>query len=123
MRKPKKSTQQRAKDIKLKLAELEQEYATQLYFETMPEYDPVYKYCYATSNFNIPFVYQSVDAWLRAVIKHMALRRRGHGGAITDAEVVSIPSNLSDNEIEIWLSYVNQILRAKAKRKRPKNPA
>lgn len=117
MPKAKLSTQQRAEAIKLKLAELAQEYAMMLYFETMPEYDPLYKYCYATANLIVPYDYQSVDAWVRAVIKHMGLRRRGHGGAVSDAEVVSIPSGLSDAGIDNWIKYVSHTLRKKAKRK------
>jgi len=117
MPKAKQITQQRAKAIKLKLAELEQEYATQLYFETMPEYNPTYKYCYATSNLVIPYAYQSIDAWIRAVIKHMGLRRRGHGGEYTDAELISIPKFRTEDAMELWLKYVEEKLRTKAKRK------
>jgi hypothetical protein len=47
---------------RLRIYELHEQYVTMLYFETMPDYDPLYKYCYQTSNFSIPGLLQSVDA-------------------------------------------------------------
>lgn len=78
----KKTTAQKIRDAQLKILKLEEECATQLYLETMPVYDPLYKYCFSTSNMTIPFEQQDIDAWLRAVIKHMSMRREGHGGVI-----------------------------------------
>jgi hypothetical protein len=69
-----KSIQQQIWEQKLKIAELEDEIRTQTYFETMPEYGPTYKYCYSTSNFSIPHPQQSIDNWIKAVIKHMGMR-------------------------------------------------
>lgn len=112
----KKTTAQKIREARLKIYELEDAYAAQLYFETMPECDPTYKYCYTTSNMTIPFQQQDVDAWIRAVIKHMATRREGHGGAYTDAKVVTIPVGFTENQIENWLKYVNKDLRKRALR-------
>lgn len=112
----KKTTAQKIREAKLKIFELEDAYATQLYFETMPEYDPMYKYCYATSNMTIPFEQQDIDAWIKAVIKHMATRREGHGGAYSDAKVVTIPVGLTEAQIEKWLEYINKDLRKRALR-------
>jgi len=86
-----------------------------LYFETMPEYDPMYKYCYSTSNMKIPSVNQSVDSWLRAVNKHMKLRREGHGGGVSSAMIVSVPLLQSERMKEIWLAYQMDKLRKAAK--------
>lgn len=117
MTRQKKTTLEKKLEITRKLMELEEEYGTLLYLETMPEYDPVYKYCYATSNFTLPYEQQSIDSWLRAIAKHMGGRRTGNGGAKTDAEIISIPSSLSDEAIERWIEYVTKKLRVKAKRK------
>ena len=102
-RKPSKTIQQQIYEAKLKVAELYEAYVTQLYFETMPGYDPVYKYSYDLSNFTIPGELQSVDAWTRAVIKHLATRAWGHGGAITKAVVITIPSNLGEKGMDMWI--------------------
>lgn len=110
-----KNLDQKLYDAKLQLLQLEEEYVTLLYFETMPDYDPMYKYCFSTSSMSIPFSLQSVDAWLRAVIKHMSLRKRGHGGAYTNALVVTIPDDLSNNGVDNWIAYVTSKLRSRAK--------
>ena len=109
------SLDMRIKQLELELFELREQYATQLYFETMPEYDPVYKYCYTTSSRDIPYQLQSMDAWLRAVMKHMASRSTGHGGANTSAVLISVPIGFSDKGVERWLTYVSEQLRKKAK--------
>lgn len=97
-------------------------YVAQLYFETMPEVDPLYRYCFSTSNLKIPYQYQNVDLWLRAVAKHMSNRRPGHGGAVSTAEIVAVPSGLTDAQIEVWVAYVSEQLRAKAMRRRRRAP-
>lgn len=112
----KKTTQQAIRKAKLKVFELQEQCATQVYFETMPEYDPVYKYSFDISNMKIPHVQQDMDAWLRAIIKHMATRRVGHGGAYTDAKVITIPVGLSEAGIDNWLDYVTTDLRKRALR-------
>lgn len=113
-RKPSNTFEQQIYEAKLKVIELDEEYRTQLYFETMPEVNPSYQYCYASSNFTIPAEHQSVDAWLRAVIKHMAMRRPGHGGAITKALLISIPDSLKEIGIEAWIDYETRKLRKRA---------
>lgn len=100
---------------KLKIAELEDEYAVQLYFETMPAYDPLYKYCYQTSNMTIPGYMQCIDHWLNAVIKHMGMRHRGHGGEGTKAVVVSVPKTTTQENKDAWLNYVNKKLSKKVR--------
>ena len=80
----------------------------------MPDVNPSYQYCYATSNFTIPAEHQSVDAWLRAVIKHMALRRPGHGGEVTKALLISIPTNLKEIGMDAWIDYETRKLRKQA---------
>lgn len=97
--------------MKFELMELDEQYKTQLYFETMPEYDPVYKYCYATSNRTIQHQHQHIDHWLRAVMKHVATRPFGHGGASTTAVIVSVPLGLSDKGIEEWVDYEEKLLK------------
>ena len=92
-------------EARMKVAEATEDYQTQLYLDTMPAVNPTYKYCYATSNFNIPAEQQSIDAWLRAVIKHMATRSKGHGGELTKALVISIPQNLIAEDKELWIEY------------------
>lgn len=106
-----KNLQQQISDVKLKLAQLEEDYVTALYFETMPEYDPLYKYCYSTSCNTIPYPLQSVDAWVRAVIKHMSLRKRGKGGETTKALVITIPILNRKQSIENWLEFTTKRLR------------
>lgn len=100
-------------DAKLKLYELSEDYATQLYLEAIEaDYTgPTYEYSIDKANYTIPGEMYDVDAWLRAVIKHMATRRRGQGGYITNARVVSIPENLTEEQIEIWIDYETKRLR------------
>lgn len=106
------------RDAKNKVYELRQEYATQLYFETMPDCDQLYKYCYATSSMSIPYSLQSVDAWIRAVIKHMGLRKTGHGGAVTKAVLVSVPALATEAGVDRWIDYTTKKLRKKARIKK-----
>lgn len=113
-----KTLQEELLAAKLKVVELEQEYATQTYFETMPVYDPYYKYCYQTSNMSIPNQLQSVDAWIRAVIKHMGLRKAGHGGGATKAVVVSVPELQTESDIEAWLAHTGKQLRKRVRVKK-----
>jgi len=112
-----KSLKEQIWDAKVKEAEIERDYCTQLYLETMPEFAVDYEYNYTKSNFTIPFKYQSVDAWLRAIIKHMASRRYAHGGAITKALVITVPDLLTDAGIEKWIAYETDKLRKRAKKK------
>ena len=112
-----KSLQQLIYEQKLKIVELEDELMTQTYFETMPEYGPTYKYCYQTSSLHIPYPNQSIDSWIRAVIKHMGTRSFGHGGADTKAMLISIPEFKTEQAMERWLSYQIEIIRKKAKPK------
>lgn len=112
----KRSAKQLIRQQKLRIFELEEHYQTLKYFETMPEYDPLYTYCFSTSNRSISSFDQSVDAWVRAVVMHMATRRNGHGGAVTDAVVVSVPQFKSDAAVELWLEYVTTKLRKKARK-------
>ena len=109
-----KSIQQLIYEQKLKIVELEDELRTQTYLETMPEYGPTYKYCFATSNFTIPHPQQSIDSWIRAVIKHMGTRIFGHGGADTKAVLISIPEFTNNEGFERWLSYTTDNIRKKA---------
>jgi hypothetical protein len=102
---------------RFKVFELEQEYQTQLYFETMPDYDPLYKYCYQTSCTSIPYPLQSVDAWIRAVIVHMSLRKTGHGGATTKAVLVSVPELQTQDAIDEWIEGTGKQLRKKMRAK------
>jgi len=111
MARAKRNLEDRIRELKLELEELGEQYKTQLYFETMPEYDPIYKYCYSTSNRSIPHEHHHVDHWLRAVIKHMATRRAGHGGASTSAILVSVPLGFSEKGIDNWLAYETEKLR------------
>ena len=116
----KKTTAQEISDLKLRIIELQQEYIVQLYFETMPEYDPLYKYCYSTSNRAINGEYQHIDFWLRAVIKHMATRRRGHGGEFTDSLLVQIPEFKTQASIDAYIDYVTAKLRKKIRLPKPR---
>lgn len=115
----KKTTAHEIRDLKLRINELEQDYVVQLYFETMPEYNPTYSYCYSTSNRSIPFALQHIDYWLRAVIKHMALRRPGHGGAYTDSVLVEIPAFNSQAGVDAYIDYVTAKLRKKIRVTKP----
>lgn len=112
-----KSIQQLIYEQKLKIVELEDELMTQTYLETMPEYGPTYKYCYASSNLKIPPTNESIDSWIRAVIKHMGTRSFGHGGANTNAMLISIPEFKTEEGLEKWLSYTTEKIRKKAKPK------
>ncbi|CAB4719242.1 unannotated protein [freshwater metagenome] len=116
-----KSIQQLINEEQLKIAELEEKLGTQTYFETMPEYGPTYKYCYQTSNLNIPYPQQSVDNWIRATIKHLGMRTRGHGGETTKAILISIPDYLTEDNIEQWLNSQTEKIRKKALQKKRKN--
>ena len=111
---PNKSIDEQIYEARLKITETTEEYQTQLYLETMPAVNPTYKYCYATSNFNIPAGQQSIDAWLRAVIKHMATRSIGHGGELTKALVISVPQNLTAKDKELWIDYETRKLRKRS---------
>lgn len=113
-RKPSKTIDEQIYEARLKITEATEEYQTQLYLETMPAVNPTYKYCYATSNFNIPAEQQSIDAWLRAVIKHMATRSIGHGGELTKALVISVPQNLTAKDKELWIDYETRKLRKRS---------
>ncbi len=113
-RKSAKPIQQLIWEQKLKIAELEDELRTQIYFETMPEYAPNYDYCFSKSNQSIPYPYQSIDNWIKAIIKHMATRSFGHGGAKTNAVLVSIPDKITNNGLEKWLDYQTNLIRNKA---------
>lgn len=119
-RKPSKTIDEQKFEAKLRILEANEAYETQLYFETMPDVNPTYKYCYATSNLTIPPEHQSVDAWLRAVIKHMALRLPGHGGQKTNAIVMSVYKDLGNYE-ELWLKYqtnkLKKLSKSRAKQK------
>jgi len=117
-----KSIQQLISQEQLRIAEIEEKLRTQTYFKTMPEYGPTYQYCYTTSNREIPYSEQSVDDWIRATIKHLGLRRYGHGGQTTKAILISIPDNLTEDNFEQWLSYQTEKIRKKATpRTRKKN--
>ena len=100
---------------RLRIYELQQEYITMLYFETMPEYDPMYKYCYQTSNIKIPGLMQSVDAWIRAVIKHISMRRPGHGGGYSKAIVITPFTFTSETLRDNWIDYEIAKLRKKTR--------
>lgn len=114
-KKQSKTIQQLIREQKNIIAELTDELRTQLYFETMPEYGPTYQYCFSTSNQKIPYQYQNIDNWIKAVIRHMGTRRTGHGGASTKAILVSIPFNLNEDNFENWLAYQMNNFRKKIK--------
>ena len=122
-----KSIQQKIWEQKLRIAELEDEFNTQTYLETMPEYGATYQYCFSTSNYTIPGPQQSIDSWIRAVIKHMGTRSFGNGGAGTKAVLISIP-DIENKEgfetgLEKWISYTTAKIRKKATpRKRKVKP-
>lgn len=107
---------------RLRIYELQQEYITMLYFETMPEYDPLYKYCFQTSNMKIPGLLQSVDAWIRAVIKHISMRRPGHGGGYSKALVITPYSFTSETARDNWIDYEIAKLRKKVRVVKAKTP-
>jgi hypothetical protein len=70
----------------------------------------MYSYSYQHSNMSIAGEHQSVDAWLRAVIKHMALRLPQHGGEKTNALVVSANKEIGKYE-DLWIEYETRKLR------------
>lgn len=111
----KKSATEQKLELRFKITQLEEDYATALYYETMPEYDPLYCYSYQHSNMSIPYAYQSVDAWIRAVIKHMGERMVGHGGGYTKGYVVSIPTFRNNKEIDLWMDYITKQLKKRAR--------
>jgi len=112
-RKPSKTVEEQKYEAKLKIIEANEEYETQLYLETMPKANPLYQYCYVTSNFTIPVEHQSVDAWLRAIIKHMSLRLPGHGGEKTNAVVITVLKDHGKYE-DMWIDSVTRKLRKRA---------
>lgn len=114
-RKPSKTIDEQIYEARLKIVEAKEKYFAQRYFETMPTYDPLYKYCYQSSNQAIPGYEQNIDDWLRAVIKHMGLRHRGHGGEATKAVLISIPEGLDAKGIDMWIDYETRKLRKLAK--------
>ena len=105
---------------RLRIHELHEQYVTLLYFETMPEYDPLYKYSYEKSNFTIPGLLHSVDAWIRAVIMHMSQRHRGHGGGYTRAIVITPMSFTTETARDKWIEYESAKLRKKVRVVKPK---
>ena len=119
-RKPSKAIDEQIYEAKLKIVEATENYQTQLYFETMPEYDPNYKYCFQSSNRSIANENQSIDAWLRAVIKHMALRLPGHGGGKTNAVLVSVNKEIGKYE-DLWIDYETRKLRKLVAKRKVKN--
>lgn len=117
-----KSANEQKLELRFKLAKLEEDYATALYYETMPAYDPMYCYSYQHSNLSIPYEHQSVDAWARAIIKHMGERKAGHGGGYTNAYVVTIPTFKKQSDIDLWLEYVSKELKKRARVSKQKEP-
>ena len=105
-----------------RIYELEEQYITLLYFETMPEYGPLYKYCYQTSNFTIPGILQSVDAWIRAVIMHISKRHPGHGGGYSKAIVITPGSFTNEQARDSWIDYEITKLRKKVRVQKFKPP-
>jgi|LakMenE01Jun11ns_1017448.scaffolds.fasta_scaffold9560447_1 hypothetical protein len=110
-----KSIQQLIKEARLQIIKIEDKLRVQTYLETMPEYDPVYKYCYSISNYSIPYQSQSVAAWLQAVAQHMHKRKPGHGGEENFAFVVDIPQLNSEVAIDAWLAWIAADLKKRAK--------
>jgi hypothetical protein len=99
---------------RLEIYELELEYMKRLYFETMPEYDPMYKYSYDVSNRSITPSLQSISAWLQAISEHMALRRPGHGGCYNIVKVFDIPVGMTDGQIDGWVEWCSVLLKKAA---------
>jgi hypothetical protein len=104
---------------KMRIFEIEQDIATHRYLDTMP-YSPTYKYCFATSNFGLTSEQQDIDAWLRAIILHMAGRRTGHGGAYTEAMILSRPDVPNENIKELWITHHSAKMRKFIKVRKPK---
>jgi hypothetical protein len=113
-RKPSKTIEEQKYELQMKIAELKEQYETQLYFETMPKVDPMYSYSYQHSNMSIAGEHQSVDAWLRAIIKHMSLRLPGHGGEKTNAVVITVLKDYGKYE-DLWIDYVSRKLRKRSR--------
>jgi len=107
---------------KLRLIEIESAYITQLYLETMPEYDPLYKYCFQTSNRTIPGEYYSVEHWLRAVAIHMSRRHSGHGGGIARIQIVAVPNSTSQQSKDEWLEHETAKLSRRVRVIKPRKP-
>lgn len=116
-----KSVEEQKLELKYKLVKLIEDYETALYYETMPQYDPMYCYSYQHSNFTIPYEHQSVDAWIRAIIKHMNKRMPGHGGGTSNAYVVTFPTFTRSSDIDLWLEYTTKQLKKRARVKRQKD--
>ncbi len=114
-RKPSKTIDEQLYEARMKIAEAKEEYETALYLETMPKNDPYYKYCYTTSNWNIPGEHQSVDAWLRAIKTHMNTRPTTYGGQKTNALVITMFKDLKPTSEDMWIDYVTRKLRKLAK--------
>ena len=114
-RKPSKTIEEQKFELKMQIVEAKEVYETALYFDTMPQNDPYYKSCYTTSNWNIPGEHQSVDAWLRAVAKHMSLRPPTYGGQKTNALVVTMFKDLLPTSEDMWIDYITRKLRKLAK--------
>lgn len=110
-----KSVEEQKLELKYKLVKLIEDYETALYYETMPVYDPMYSYSYQHSNLKIPYENQSVDAWIRAVIKHMNNRSAGHGGGTSNSYLVTIPTFNKSSDIELWLEYTTKQLKKRAR--------
>ena len=107
--------EQQIYEAKLAVVQAYEDYTTALYLDTMPTANPTYKYCYATSNMSIPAEYQSIDYWLRAIIKHMANRRSGHGGEVTDALLVSIANFPNQKAKDAWIDSITRKLNKRSK--------
>ena len=110
-RKPSKTIEEQKYELRMKIAEHNEQYQTALYFETMPKVNPNYSYSYQHSNLSIAWEDHSVDAWLRAVIKHMKLRKPGHGGQGTDALLITMFKGLPVKQEDMWIDYVTRKLR------------
>jgi hypothetical protein len=107
--------EQQIYEAKLAVVKAYEDYTTALYLDTMPTANPTYKYCYATSNMSIPAEFQCIDYWLRAIIKHMANRRMGHGGELTDALLVSISDFNNQIAKDAWIDSVTRELNKRSK--------
>jgi hypothetical protein len=110
-----KSIQQLIKEARLQIKKIEDKLHVQTYLETMPEHGPVYKYCYSTSNYSIPYQSQSVAAWLQAVAQHMHKRKPGHSGEENFVLVVDIPRLNSEVAVDAWLAWITEDLKKRAK--------
>jgi hypothetical protein len=100
---------------KFRIFKLEQDIRTYQYLETMPEYDPWYKYCYGTSNFGLSLDDKDVDAWLRAVALHINARKPQHGGGQSNALVVTCPTMPSHKSKQNLIDYTVAQLQKKIK--------